>query len=62
MPEYHWGRAWSPTQDEATCPCAKAPCGYVIRSADSAGCEYHGPMQTMRGGHPADRCPGKREG
>ncbi|MFY1658555.1 hypothetical protein [Micromonospora sp. WMMD1274] len=59
LPEYHWGRAWSPTQDEATCPCPKAPCGYVIRSSEPTGCELHGPMQTMRGGHPADRCPAK---
>ncbi|AYF30625.1 hypothetical protein CSH63_24910 [Micromonospora tulbaghiae] len=59
LPEYHWGRAWSPTQDEATCPCPKAPCGYVVRSSEPTGCELHGPMQTMRGGHPADRCPGR---
>ncbi|MFF0721323.1 hypothetical protein [Micromonospora sp. NPDC003816] len=60
--EYHWGRAWSPTQDEATCPCPKAPCGYVIRQQTAAECEYHGPAQTMRGGHPADRCPAQTEG
>ncbi|MFI2667904.1 hypothetical protein [Micromonospora carbonacea] len=55
--EYHWGRAWSPTRDEATCPCPKAPCGYVVRTAARTGCEYHGPSTTMRGGHTADRCP-----
>ncbi|WP_431892692.1 hypothetical protein [Micromonospora haikouensis] len=55
--EYHWGRAWAPTQDEATCPCPKAPCGYVVRTAARTGCEYHGPTTTMRGGHTADRCP-----
>ncbi len=60
VPEYHWGHAWSPTQDEATCPCPKAPCGYVVRSQESPECEHHGPMQTMRGGHPADRCPAER--
>jgi len=60
--EYHWGRAWAPTGDEAICPCPKAPCGYVIRTRQPSGCEIHGPTQTMRGGHPADRCPGKREG
>ncbi|MFG1776630.1 hypothetical protein ACGFIG_09395 [Micromonospora sp. NPDC049048] len=62
VPEYHWGRAWSPSSDEATCPCPKAPCGYVVRSSEPTGCDLHGLTQTMRGGHPADRCPGKREG
>ncbi|MFI2577717.1 hypothetical protein ACH5AJ_36590 [Streptomyces rochei] len=62
--EYHWGRAWSPTQDEATCPCPKAPCGYVVRTAESTGCELHGPSETMRGGHFAASCPANtaREG
>ncbi|GHJ11194.1 hypothetical protein TPA0907_55610 [Micromonospora humidisoli] len=61
--EYHWGRAWAPTQDEATCPCPKAPCGYVIRTAEATGCELHGPSQTMRGGHFAASCPANsREG
>ncbi|MFE7868825.1 hypothetical protein ACFUYE_00535 [Micromonospora humida] len=61
--EYHWGRAWGPTQDEATCPCPKAPCGYVVRTSEATGCELHGPSETMRGGHFAASCPANtREG
>ncbi|WP_420123188.1 hypothetical protein [Nakamurella sp.] len=62
--EYHWGRSWGPTQDEATCPCPTAPCGYVVRTSEVTGCELHGPSQTMRGGHFAASCPANatREG
>jgi hypothetical protein len=56
--EYHWGRAWAPSELEAECPCPKARCGFVIRGQASDHCDQHNGRKTMRGGHFADRCPG----
>lgn len=61
-PGYHWGRAWAPTQDETTCPCTTAPCGYIVAGTEHPDCPHHHPVNTTRrGGHPAAQCPG-REG
>ncbi|WP_194821282.1 hypothetical protein [Micromonospora sp. S-DT3-3-22] len=54
---YHVTRGTGPSDLEATCPCPKAPCGYVVRTAEATGCELHGPSETMRGGHFAASCP-----
>jgi hypothetical protein len=55
---YHWGRAWSPSDIEALCPCPKAPCGYVIQGKESPDCDQHAErFHLALDRHRADRCP-----
>lgn len=57
---WHITRTWT-GGDKAwfgyRCPCAEAPCGFVIADQE---CPEHAftACKTMRGGHRAENCPG----
>lgn len=55
---YHWGRSFSGTRLENTCPCPKAPCGLVDSLTLDQACDRHSwnAAKTTRQFHRAEEC------
>jgi len=62
---HHIGRSFPgmTNDNEANCPCAKAPCGLVIQDQVDEECKQHhwSAAKTMRQSHPADACPAAQQ-
>jgi hypothetical protein len=58
----HIGRSWDSHQLEDECPCTQEPCGLVARNRVANSCTQHPPQacKTIRQGHRAGDCPGRR--
>lgn len=56
----HVGRRWSGPDDIEgyTCDCPKTACGLTEWGKWAEGCEFHGPMKSIRQSHSAEKCPG----
>ena len=63
MNRFHVGRSWTGHTIEDECPCSQEVCGLVQFDVMS-DCPEHGRQasKTMRQGHLAVDCPGKKEG
>ena len=56
----HVGRHWTGCDIEDRCPCDQAPCGLVISGRTDPTCIMHAAGRSLRQGHPAGECPGRR--
>lgn len=56
----HIGRHWSRCDIEDRCPCPQAACGLVISGQTDPDCIMHSAGRSIRQGHSAEECPGRR--